>query len=156
MPKLTAFDRSTARVLSAEVVKALASVGAEFGVTFTYAGGRFSAEEFTLKLSAKVGDASNVAAQNADKAKREFELHCHAFGLKPEHFGHVFRFQSNDYRICGIKPGAPKFPVLAARVRGGKVFKFPLEATGLVTAEQAGQLADGRAELAFERRANRF
>lgn len=62
------------------------------------------------------------AAEN--KAKREWDLYCRNFGLKPEHFGKSFKFRKGIYTIVELKPNSPKYPIIAVSARGAR-YKFP-------------------------------
>ena len=51
-------------------------------------------------------------AEKERKAKMDWDLHCWAFGLKPEWFGQTILLDGSFYKICGIRPKATKNPVL--------------------------------------------
>ncbi len=61
---------------------------------------------------------------SANEARREWELYCRNFGLKPEQFGKTFCYDKKTYTIIGIKPNSHKYPVLAKSERGTS-YKFP-------------------------------
>jgi hypothetical protein len=59
-----------------------------------------------------------------NKFKREWDLHCRNFGLKPEHFGTTFRSGRAIFRIAELKPNSYKYPIIAVNERGAR-YKFP-------------------------------
>lgn len=71
---------------------------------------------------AKAAFATLKAAENLDK--REWDLYCRNFGLKPEHFGKSFKQGKGIYTIVQLKPNSPKYPIIAVSERGAR-YKFP-------------------------------
>ncbi len=53
----------------------------------------------------------------------QFEEHAALFGLKPEDFGKTFTVDGKEYRLIGLRPSAPAWPVIGRRA-DGKPFKF--------------------------------
>lgn len=115
------FDRPTCRVVGRAIEKALEAVEQELGVRIKREGGSYSDTEFTTKLRISVGDT--------DIAKRDWDLHCRAFGLKPEQFGTTFTSRGTTFTVCGIKPRASRFPVTAVNANGTR-YKFPASKIG--------------------------
>lgn len=56
-----------------------------------------------------------------------FRMVAPRFGLEPDDFGREFAFRSNTYRIDGLNPAAPRYPVHASRQPDGKGFRFPVD-----------------------------
>lgn len=115
------FDRPTCRVVGQAIEKALEAVEQELGVRIKREGGTYSNTEFTTKIRISVGDT--------DIAKKDWDLHCHAFGLKPEQFGTTFVSRGTTFTVCGIKPRATRFPILAVNANGTR-YKFPANKIG--------------------------
>lgn len=65
--------------------------------------------------------------EDAEVEKAEFSMICRSYGLKPEHYGLVFRAGKDMFKVKGIKPANRKYPILADRVKDGKGFKFTPE-----------------------------
>jgi len=57
--------------------------------------------------------------------KRNWNLNCRRYGLKPEDLGVRFVIDGKMYITTGIKTANRKYPLLADRVMDGKGFKFP-------------------------------
>lgn len=62
---------------------------------------------------------------SADKAL--FEVLAEHFGLAPSDYGAVFRAGGEAFRVTGINPNRPKYPISAERVADGRPCKFPAE-----------------------------
>lgn len=53
-----------------------------------------------------------------------FETLAEAFGLSPDDYGRQFSTGRERFRITGIDPRRPKYPVSAERIPDGQGFKF--------------------------------
>ena len=111
-------DRELARQLGEEVEAALQSVAAKHGMTVTCTGGTFETTGlFKPRVEFRTGDVD----------RQQFLRYAAMFGLTPEHFGRTFVMDGLTYQITGLKPSAPKRPVLARRADNGKIYVFPLD-----------------------------
>ena len=59
-----------------------------------------------------------------DPERLRFEALAQAFGLSPADFGRQFSTGREQFRITGIEPRRPKYPVSAERIPDGQGFKF--------------------------------
>lgn len=64
---------------------------------------------------------------NDDVERIEFESLCKLYNLEPDDFGKVFALGKVSYRIKGIKPRAPKYPIIATNIATGKDYKIRIE-----------------------------
>jgi len=115
--KITQFDRPNCRLARAAAKRALAVLEDELGVSVDLGHGSFSQDEFTVKLRL-------VVTGGEDVAQRDWNQYCRSFGLKPEQFGTTFESRGTTFTVCGIKPLATRFPVIAINANGTK-YKFP-------------------------------
>jgi hypothetical protein len=53
-----------------------------------------------------------------------FEALAEAFGLSPDDYGRQFSTGRERFRITGIDPRRPKYPLSAERISDGQGFKF--------------------------------
>ena len=67
-----------------------------------------------------------------DPGRLLFEALAEAFGLSPDDYGRQFSTGRERFRITGIDPRRPKYPVSAERIPDGQGFKF--------TADQVARL----------------
>jgi len=112
--------RATLHALDVDIDAALAAVAAKHGLSFTRAGGRFSATTYTPKISFSIVSESGIPADFARLAP--------AYGLTVEDFGREFTTYSGTYRVTGISPRRRKYPISAECVLTGKGYKFPVSA----------------------------
>lgn len=109
-------DRAAANKIGAATKKALEEVAAELGINIEYRGGRYDPVAGTYK--------PRIEFKVAGAARNTFERDCYRIGLRPEHFGKVFRSQGSDYEITGINLRARRYPVIAKQLSSGKSYKF--------------------------------
>lgn len=123
--KLTKIDRAALRLINAEAAEALKAVAEKFGITLTTKGGRYSNAEtgeirFEIAVHKETEDGIVL-----DRKAIDFQRHAHLFGFEASDLHREFQDRGETYRIVGLAPKSPKFPVLAEQVRSGKTFKFP-------------------------------
>lgn len=118
---ITSFDRHNCRLIHTRVQTALKALGDELSLTFEQAGGKFDPSSFTMKIRADVKRPAPVveAAQ-----RMAFAAHASWFGLTAADYGRVIHLKGVAYKITGINPGAPKFPIVAERVYDKKSFRL--------------------------------
>lgn len=67
-----------------------------------------------------------------DPERLRFEALAEAFGLSPTDYGCHFATEREQFRITGIDPRRPKYPVSAERIPDGQGFKFTAEQVALL------------------------
>ncbi|MCW3784591.1 hypothetical protein [Defluviimonas salinarum] len=67
-----------------------------------------------------------------DPERLRFEALAEAFGLSPTDFGRQFSTGRDLFRITGIAPRRPKYPVSAERIPDGQGFKFTVDQVALL------------------------
>lgn len=118
------FDKPTLRALTDEIHQALDAIAAKHGLRVERNRCTFFPESFVFKATFFCGEGTDKTAV----ARKEFETYCHLFDLTPEDFGREFTCQFETYRIVGLKPERPKYPILGLRLKDGKTYKIPLAA----------------------------
>jgi len=69
-------------------------------------------------------------ALNPDRL--HFEALSEAFGLSPEDYGRQFSTGRELFKITGIDPRRPKYPISAERIPDGQGFKFTSDQVALL------------------------
>ncbi|WP_245437299.1 hypothetical protein, partial [Mesorhizobium helmanticense] len=82
--------------------------------------GFFFEPVFRVSIPASDGTAFNLE-------KDRFEFLAEHFGLAPSDFGREFRTGSERFRITGIYPKRPRYPISAERIPDRRGFKFAAE-----------------------------
>ena len=121
---MSEFTRSNIRVLRTRLERALEEIAEDYGITFEVGSMRFNADECSTKITA------HNAEDMSDVRREQFDGNCFVLGIKPEAYGATFQSRGKTYKITGLKPRSPKFPVIAEDVRSGSSYKFPLRAIG--------------------------
>lgn len=67
-----------------------------------------------------------------DPERLRFQALAEAFGLSPADYGRQFSTGRELFRITGIDPRRPKYPVSAERIPDGQGFKFTAEQVTLL------------------------
>lgn len=83
--------------------------------------------EVSFRVSIPLPDGRTV-----DPEQLRFEAFAEAFGLEPGDFGAEFSTGRETFRITGIDPRRPKYPISAERVPDRQGFKFTAEQVALL------------------------
>lgn len=116
--KINNFTRSEHTRLSKAIEAALKSVGDDFGVDLTAAGGVYGSNNAHVKIAVTIRDTGT----GMSSAESEFRRMAPMYGMKPEWYGQAVILQGTAYEIVGIKPSAPKYTVQIKRCYDGKIF----------------------------------
>lgn len=81
----------------------------------------------TFRVSIPLPDGTAL-----DPERLRFEALAEAFGLSPADYGRQFSTGREHFRITGIDPRRPKYPVSAERIPDGQGFKFTAEQVALL------------------------
>ena len=84
---------------------------------------------FRCRLS-RVDPAPDGTALDPERLR--FEALAEAFGLSPADYGRQFRTGRELFKITGIDPRRPKYPVSAERIPDGQGFKFTSDQVALL------------------------
>ena len=70
-------------------------------------------------------DAAVVGDRDAEAA-RAWERSYERFNVQKDWLGQTFTVRGTEYRVTGLNPRRPKFPVTARRGHDDRGFKFPV------------------------------
>ena len=82
--------------------------------------------DLTVRVSIPLPDGSTL-----DLEQLRFEALADAFGLSASDYGRTFSTGRESFRITGLDPRRPKYPVSAERVPDRQGFKFTAEQVAL-------------------------
>ena len=132
------------RAMRPELAKALEAVGQQFGIAFDVGTIRFDAKagRATLSMSKKQvlatgnltdgittnPEADDLAPGKEQKAATDLQNSAIARLCDAESawFGKSFTIRQSTFKVIGLLPSRPKFPILAKNVKTGKNFIFPV------------------------------
>jgi hypothetical protein len=111
-------DSKEAKQVMAETRKALQAVAEAHGLEIGKVGASFGVGEIKLRVAmAEPGESAEA------RAVREIG---HLYGLDASDLGRKFSWGQNDFEFVGLRPSAPKWPILAKKVEDGRLYKLPL------------------------------
>lgn len=119
--KITHFGRAEHRLLSQAITQALKAVGDEYGVELSAGGGQIGGAAGRVHVNVTVRDT----ASGVSGAKAAWDAYCGHYGLRPDDFEATFVSNGRLFKITGISPTRPKYPIDAIRVGDNRAFKFP-------------------------------
>ena len=67
-----------------------------------------------------------------DPERLRFEALAEAFGLSSTDYGRQFSADRESFRVVGIAPRRPKYPISAERIPDGQGFKFTADQVALL------------------------
>ena len=112
--------------IQARMLEACRKVAADHGLVVESAGwhgmdaGLAFEPAFRVSIPASDGTAFNLE-------KDRFEFLAEHYGLQPSDFDREFRTGSERFRITGIDPKRPRYPISAERIPDRRGFKFTVE-----------------------------
>ena len=119
------------KTIEAEMLKACAEVAAKHGLVAEGLGVQAMDLrwnfEFGVRVSIPLPDGSTL-----DPDRILFEALAEEFSLSPDDFGREFSTGRERFRVAGIDPRRPKFPISATRIPDGKGYKFTAENVALL------------------------
>ena len=111
------------KAIEAEMLRACAEVAARHGLMVEGLGVQAMDLrwnfEFGVRVSIPLPDGSTL-----DPERLLFEALADEYGLSPDDFGREFSTGQEWFRVAGINPRRPKYPISAKRLVDGKGFKF--------------------------------
>jgi hypothetical protein len=126
---ISSFDSNNLKQLRTEIDAALKTVQQKYGVRLSIGTISYDGVKATSRLTMiAVGDPTTAADPKATmlaKAQSDFNKYASSFGLKPEQYGATFKYGRDTYKLAGLKPGSPKYSILATNVSNGTTYKLP-------------------------------
>ncbi len=117
--------------IEAEMLRACADVAAKHGLVAAGLGVKAMDLrwnfEFSVRVSIPLPDGSTL-----DPERMLFEALAEEFGLSQNDFGREFSTGRERFRVAGIDPRRPKYPISATRIPDGKGYKFTAENVALL------------------------
>lgn len=124
MAKIAQFDKPSLRLLRPAIDKALAQVAADFGIKLETGKISYSGPTATIKIEAGVIGASGIVET---KERQAWAQLADLYGFPADALDMIITLRGERFRIAGLLPNGPKFPVLVVRVRDGEALKLTKE-----------------------------
>jgi hypothetical protein len=107
--------------LKKKILRDLLPLGEAENVHFRLGHCRKGADNFRIELEALTVLSDGTIS---DPEKTKFEAYAADYDLKPEWFGKEFVAKGSKFKITGINPKAPRFPVNVTKITDGSSWKF--------------------------------
>jgi len=115
------FDRQGLRAIQGDFERAMAATAKTYGVSLKVKAARFTNANAELKFEIA---AIGPNGESHTPERMEFGMLANRYNLGASDLDGLFTVNGTAYRITGIKPNRPKFPICGTRVSDGKTFKF--------------------------------
>ncbi len=117
---ITQFNKHNLAQISSRLEIALSTIAEETGLDIQLGSCRYQNKSATYKVIVKtVGEDGKVFDEDA----ANFAVFARQYGLHEQDMGRKFVSNGTEYTICGLKPRAHKYPLLAKNSQG-KRYKF--------------------------------
>jgi hypothetical protein len=124
--RMTRLTPAACEDIQAQMVEACQKIAADHGLVIEGAGWRSLDSGFAFEPVFRVSiPASDGTAFNLEKDM--FEYLAARYGLTPSDFGREFTAGGERFRVTGIDPRRPKYPISAERIPDRRGFKFTAE-----------------------------
>jgi hypothetical protein len=123
MKNITSLDRTSLRLISAEMETALAGIAAKYGISIEKAGGTFGYDNAIVKFKLAVSRNGKFVT----KERTDFETYAACYGLSPKNLGKQFTYGTQKFEIIGLNSRAKRTPILGRELGSGKTYRFPAE-----------------------------
>lgn len=117
------FTKDSAKMVHEDVRKEVNDVLAKYGLTLGKSIGRYSATEFTVKLTAMVTETTSGTF--FDKGKADFERYAPSYDIPKEMLGRQVVINGKRYKIIGWNNRSNKYKVLIESSNGKKMRATP-------------------------------
>lgn len=117
---VTKFTKPVVRALGPQVEGLLQDFCRKNGLTATYEGGRFSEDEFTMKVTLRTATNDAMGTLTPAQFKRDAVL----LGLPEDCLGKTTLVDGVGYKITGIHLNRPKYPVSVTQLSTGRRIKM--------------------------------
>lgn len=116
------FDRPGISDLRIKLSAKLKEIGAELGVSLDLdPSSTYDPEIGFVRFKLTVANATGEVP--VSKCSLDFKKYAMIYGLTPEHLGKSFAYAGKQYRLTGLNPKAPRFPVIVEH--NGKSYRLP-------------------------------
>lgn len=130
---ITAFNRSNLGGFTQDVVAHLKAIEDKWGVSFSYQGCNFTAQNCLVKIQAAVVGNGGVPLT---REREDFRKYCVVYGLTPTDIDKEITYAGERYVIKGLSMRRHKYPVVASRVSTGETTMLTADGTKRALAKE--------------------
>ena len=134
--RITRLTPAACEEIQTRMLEVCRKIAEDHGLVIEGAGWRGMDTGFSFEPVFRVSiPASDGTAFNLEKDR--FEFLAEHYGLQPSDFGREFRADSERFRITGIDPKRPRYPISAERIPDRRGFKFTAENVAMLLQAQS-------------------
>jgi len=125
MTRIKSFDRSVCRIVSSDLLTALKRAAKDYGLDVSLGRGTYTDANFTFKVQVSVvGKDGTALTREAEELTRYLQYS----DLPKDLLNKVIQVDTGEiYRVTGLSLRRSKYPIVAERVRDGRVFKLRMD-----------------------------
>ena len=120
------FNQTNVKAILEECREALKPIAERHGLTLDRKGRTYAGDALPVMFQLLVKEL-NADGQEMTTDGKAFVRYASEFDLDPADLGKEFTSRRRAFRIIGLLPRSPKYPILAVNVETGKTHKFPTE-----------------------------
>lgn len=118
---ITAFDRSTVRILRKELEDAVEAVAQRYGLTVEHQNTvRFTSNRFKVGFTICAGRSSKAVDQGVSSKENEVNNFARLMGIKTPVYYKRILLGGRKYMVVDVEPSRPKYPFIIQGSRGGR------------------------------------
>lgn len=99
--------------------KAIAEVFKKYNLSGSINSVSYTNSDIKVKIS-----AVEITDEVSSEEEVLFKRNAFLVGLKQEAYGTEFINGNSRFKLIGVKPNRPKFPILGKELKSGKIYKF--------------------------------
>jgi hypothetical protein len=118
------FTRDELRTFRDDFDVAVKGLKKKYGVEVELGNISFSPSAFRSKIEVTRSVSSD--GSKIDIELEKFKKDARSIGVNEGLYGKKFSFSGRKFKVTGLKPRSPKFPIIAEEVSTGKSYKLPM------------------------------
>ena len=116
MSKITKITPAVCKKLRTEMEEELELLMDHLGLKVDIGNAKYSDNDVRFTVTVSLADF--------DKDRETFMTYAELFGLEKSDYGAVFQSGHQSYKLIGINPNAPKYPLVAKSLKDGREYRF--------------------------------
>ena len=123
---MKSFTSANLDTIRKDINAALKSVAQKHSIALSIGGIKYDSEKFHTKLEAVIQNSENAGMSLREiEGLRNLKDYGSMFGVSEKDYGKKFtNWDGQTFKLVGLMPSRPKYPVVAESTKTGKMFKF--------------------------------
>lgn len=129
MAKIKKFNKTIARQLATDVMKALQPVLKKYDIQAVEKGGSYTETEFTQKIEFMIAVSEDENVRDREYKDNLRYANMYGMGLTEKDYNKLFTYdkgyRGEVYRFAGLNLKAKRYPIVAQNLTTGQYSRFP-------------------------------